>query len=113
MLIKCSDDKDLIHLFQEYVQVEQFSKQNDDLFFAKILIDWIQSDSICKMVIREFRIDDFLICYLQFQDFSYGTENDKFKNSFKKDRWSKVYHENSNESLPILVMKDSTIIYKL
>ena len=62
-----------------FVQVEQFNKQSDDLLFAKILIDWKQNYSIREIAIRDCRIDDFLICYLQFPDFSYSTENHELK----------------------------------
>ena len=66
--------KDLFHLFQEYAQVEQSSRQNDDLFFAKIQIDWVQSDSVYIMNIRKGWINDFLICFFQFPDFGYSSE---------------------------------------
>ena len=77
--MKCSDDKDLFYLFQEYAHLEQFRKENDDLLFAKILIDWVQTDSITIMHVGQCWIDDFLICNLQFPDFSYSTENHELK----------------------------------
>ena len=52
----------------------EFQPKNDDLFLAKILIDWVQSNSISIVCVGQCWIDDFLICNLQFPDFSYNTE---------------------------------------